>query len=292
MSKELLQLMKLVKVSQYKETPPKKILYEMLHEIETRLHYGAFRNWEILVELLANWIVEHEDLTLGSMVCKAFAGLELKHKDLYNHINDLDLFKHYVTALREQPWDYLGEVYMEQELEGPGQNMTPRAVVEFMAVAVHDTRKMDGEAEWFTYNSYLNYVAWYTLTHHAPPRHLKPMELPLKTQLDPCVGSGRFLIVTSQMFPKANLVLFGIEINLSLYRACLVNMALLSKHPYSIICADALRLDPNKSGPTSKLWDYGNQWLQPDISTFYWKPPSIWHDRFSLKTFTEIKQEK
>jgi len=179
--------MKLVKVSKYKEDPPKKILYEMLEEIENKLHYGRSRSWDILVELLANWIVKHEDLTLGSMACKPFDGLELRYKDLYNHINDLDLFKHYVTALREQPWDYIGEIYMDQELVGPGQNMTPRAIVELMVGMVFDARKIDGEAEWFTYNSYLNYITWYTLTHHTPPHHLKPMEPPIHTQLDTLV---------------------------------------------------------------------------------------------------------
>jgi hypothetical protein len=94
------------------------------------------------------------------------------------------------------------------------------------------------------------------------------------------------------MFPKAPLILFGVEINLSLYRACLVNMALLSKHPYSIICADSLRLDPKLSGPASKLWDMGNQWEPPDISTFYIKPAPIGPDCFSLKAYTEIKEDK
>jgi len=182
--------MKLVKTSQYKESPPKKILWEIFHEIETQLHYGTYRNWEILVELLANWIVQNEDLTLGSMACKPFDGLELRYKDLYNHINDLDLFKHYVTALKEQPWDYLGEIYMEQELVGLGQNMTPRAVVELMVAMVFDKRKIDSEAEWFTYNSYLNYITWYILTHHVPPRHLKPMDPPVHTQLDTLVVSA------------------------------------------------------------------------------------------------------
>jgi len=92
------------------------------------------------------------------------------------------------------------------------------------------------------------------------------------------------------MMPKANLVLFGIEINPALYRACLVNMALFSNHPFSIICADSLMLDGNKTGPSSKLWDYGNQWLMPDLSPFYWKappPPPINPKSFSLKAFTE-----
>ena len=92
------------------------------------------------------------------------------------------------------------------------------------------------------------------------------------------------------MMPKAPLILFGIEINLSLYRACLVNMAMFSKHPYSIICADSLRIEPEKSAPSSKLWDYGNQWVPPNITEFYWKPPPpppINPEHFSLKVFTE-----
>ena len=59
--------------------------------------------------------------------------------------------------------------------------------------------------------------------------------------------------------PKAPLVLFGVEINLALYKAYLVNMAMFSNHPYSIICADALQLDTEKSGPSSRLWDLGQQ---------------------------------
>jgi hypothetical protein len=84
------------------------------------------------------------------------------------------------------------------------------------------------------------------------------------------------------MFPKANLVLFGIEINPSLYHACLVNMALLSKHPYSIICADALMLVNDKIGPSCKIWDLGNRWELPDLSAFYAKPPPVTSNHFSL----------
>jgi len=91
--------------------------------------------------------------------------------------------------------------------------------------------------------------------------------------------------------PKANLVLFGVEINPALYRACLVNMAMFSNHPFTIICADTLRLDPKLSDTTSKLWDLGNQWIPPDVTAFYWKPPPINPESFSLKAFTEIKDK-
>jgi hypothetical protein len=92
--------------------------------------------------------------------------------------------------------------------------------------------------------------------------------------------------------PKAPLVLFGIEIDISLYRACLVNMALFSSHPYSIICADTLSLDCEKTGPGSQIWDLGNRWDPPDISAFCWKEPPITAKKFSLKAFTELPKEK
>ena len=112
-----------------------------------------------------------------------------------------------------------------------------------------------------------------------------------QTVIDPAgVGTGRFLIQTSVLHPKAPLILFGIEIDLSLYRACLVNMAMISNHPYSIICADALMLDIEKSGPAGKLWDFGNQWTPPDVSMFYYKPPPPF--KFTLKDYALQQKAK
>jgi hypothetical protein len=109
-----------------------------------------------------------------------------------------------------------------------------------------------------------------------------------KTVLDPAVGTGRFLIGASLMFPKAPLVLFGIEIDLSLYRACLVNMALFSRHPYTIICADTLMIDEKYANATSPIWDMGNLWSPPDMSVFYWKPSPITAEKFSLAEWMKI----
>lgn len=110
------------------------------------------------------------------------------------------------------------------------------------------------------------------------------------TDLDPATGTGRFLIVASQMYPKTPLYLFGIEIDQSLYRACLVNMAMFSNHPYFIICADSLRLDPIMSAPMGPAWMAANQWNPPDMTSYYYKapPPSpINAESFSLKHFLE-----
>jgi hypothetical protein len=238
MTDDLKQLLTKIQVKQYMKSPPKKQLMHILNIIELKKHYGYRRAWDMLVEFLAKYIVQHEDLTLASMSCKPFLGLDMKRdKELYDHLGHLDLLRHYVTAAKAQPWDHLGEVYTDLRLVGLGQNMTPKGVVDMMI----------------------------KMTYGEGPKKFS-------TQLDPCVGTGRFLFEASILFPKAPIVLFGVEINLYLYRACLVNMALFSNHPYSIICADTLRLDPDKSGPTSKLWDLGNRWDPTDVSAFYWKP--------------------
>ena len=104
-------------------------------------------------------------------------------------------------------------------------------------------------------------------------------------RLEPCTGTGRFLFESSILNPDLPLVLFGIEVNFTIYRAGLVNMALFSKHPYTIVCADALMLDAPVSSP---VWSLGNRWIQPDITEFYFKPPPIRKDAFSLKAFVDL----
>jgi len=290
MSKELLELMHRISVNKYSMSDPKDVLLKIIEEIKMKTgHYGS-RCWDIMVECLAKWLVLNQKIGLAcTPPLQGFKGLNLQKDDVYEYLEGSDYFQHYYMAAKVKPWDYIGEVYIEMGLVGPGQNMTPRAIVEFMTKMVYTEKRLDGEDEWFCYNSYLQYVTWYWLTYHVRPNHLKPMDPPVKTQLDPCVGTGRFLIIASQMMPKANLVLFGVEINPSLYRACLVNMAMFSNHPYSIICADSLMLD--ETGPSSKIWDLGNQWDPPDISVFYMKPPPIHAKGFSLKAFTEIKDK-
>jgi len=72
-------------------------------------------------------------------------------------------------------------------------------------------------------------------------------------------------------------------------QACLVNMAMFSRHPYTIICADALRIDEKYAYTTSPIWDMGNLWDPPDFTLFYWKEPPITAQKFSLAEWTKIK---
>jgi len=241
-------------------------LYAILQKIKRKVHYGRFRSWEILVELLAD--------ELGIT--------KTKYVELAKEVKPQ--VQGFIQACRKKPWDYLGEVYTDEGLVGPGQNMTPRAVVETMTKMVHPDPWVY-EAEVFCFASLLAYVIEHEAFYHMPPHHLKPVEVPVKTQLDPCVGTGRFLLEASRLYPKAPLRLYGIEISLPLYRACLVNMAIMSNHPYYIICADTLRLD------NSKLpYLVANRWNPPDMSKFYWKPPPIRRDAFSLEAFTKLKK--
>jgi hypothetical protein len=291
MSKNLLELMQRIRVRKYKESDARGVVKGMVEEIRLKTHHSNFRCWELMVENLAKWLILNKQTGLAcEPPLKGFQGLKLEKDELYEHLESLDLFQRYFTAAKASPWDYIGEVYeTDLELTQPGQNMTPRNVVEMMTSMVY--AGWNPEAELLCYDSYQQYVLWYHLTQHAPPTHLKPMQFPIKTQLDPAVGTGRFLIVASQMMSKAPLVLFGIEINLSLYRACLVNMAMFSNHPFSIICGDTLRIDQQYSGPSSRLWDLGNQWDPPDISAFYAKPSPIGPDRFSLSAFTNLRRD-
>lgn len=226
------------------------------------------KNWELVVQLLAQYLVANTDLSLASMgYIEPFKGLP-EPDELFT--KNQELLESYIEAVEKDPWDYIGEMYTELGLVDSGQNMTPKGVVDMMIQMLFAKENFD--AQLFTYDSYRRYLLWHYATHGAQPTHLKPMKFPLKTQLDPCTGTGRFLFETSLLYPEAPLVLFGVDIQPSLYRACLVNMAMMSNHPYSIICADSLRLDVEKSDPSSSLWDLGNRWDPPDISQYYWKP--------------------
>ena len=128
---------------------------------------------------------------------------------------------------------------------------------------------------------------WHTVIGMTPLL-VKYEQKPI-TDLDPCTGSGRFLIAASLMYPKLPLLLYGVEIDRSLYRACLVNLAMFSNHPYFIICADTLMLDMKYSADVSSpMWGLGNQWDPPDMTPYYFKiePPF----KFSLADLAKNKK--
>jgi hypothetical protein len=188
--------------------------------------------------------------------------LSREAREVLARVEETDLLEQYVVAARAKPWDHVGDIFVEQELAGRknalGQNLTPKQIVDFMLKMTLDFDKPTKE-----------------------PR----------TLLEPCVGTGRFLIEASLMNPEKPLILFGIEIDITLYRACLVNMALFSSnHPYSIIRADTLMLDLEASMPGSPVWNQGNRWDPADMSPYYIKIPLPF--KFSLAEMAKVMKEQ
>lgn len=86
------------------------------------------------------------------------------------------------------------------------------------------------------------------------------------------------------------MVLFGIELDYTLYQATLVNMALYSNHPYSIIRGNTLLIDEKHAGTDSPIWNLGNLWEAADISKYYYKMREPF--KFSLQALTKAKKEE
>jgi hypothetical protein len=149
--------------------------------------------------------------------------------------------KPFIEACMQRKGDYFGEVFTRRECatDRLGQMITPEPVVRFInEMAIGQTEGK--EEEW-------------------------------QTVLDPAAGTGRFLVDVAARYPDRHLFLHGVEIDVDLYRACLVNMRLYSWHrPYRILCANSLVVDLRLRSPN---WHYANLWSPPD-----WRMSMIMED--------------
>jgi hypothetical protein len=312
MSERLEALLRKVRLSKAKEGDPKQALYALIEEIKHSTGYSGRDSWNIAVELIADYLgiirdpwrysipeMQNSPLFKGK---EAFSKQTFKISDAALKVKDrcAELVELYVVSARANPWDHLGEVFMDERLYGrrQGQVLTPRSIVQLMISMVMADYYVKKERAWVDAET-IRWIAEYTRNYGPPLWAAKALERAENniadlnrpyTVLDPAVGTGRFLIEASLMNPKDPLVLFGIEIDLWLYRACLVNMALFSRHPYSIICADTLRIDEKHTNTTSPIWDYGNLWSPPDMSVFYWKEPPITAEKFSLAEWLKLRK--
>ena len=300
--------MRTIKYKKYAQGDPKRALLELVDEVEHKVHHFRRECWNITLELIAEHLGLFASPWKYSLPNKVWKGPVSKPS--YHGLNELktkipvDLIDAYIIAAKAKPWDYPGEIFTEEELAGRkdrlAQVLTPRCIVEFMVkMTLGEIKKSYSFAKpdfatlvWQTaealeFNGQLaktniNLQAERTRRHTV--QELKPLLVKYEpehiTDLDPAVGTGRFLLVATLTYPERPLVLFGIEIDQSLYRACLVNMAMFSTHPYSIIRADTLMIDAKYCGGGSEIWDFGNQWDPPDLSAYYWKPSqnldSLW----------------
>jgi hypothetical protein len=297
---------------------PKRALLELMDEVEMKIHHFRKECWNITIELLADYLGLMSDPWKYSLPGAKWAGPISKPS--YHGLQQLkeqvptDLIEQYVREAKAKPWDYPGEIFIEEELAGRsnrlGQMLTPKQIVDFMIKTLNIGQikqnafgRPDERTEaWLSvealaYEHALSKLSRGLLAEHQHHRRIVDVEpvwekytIKPQTVLEPAVGTGRFLIEATVLEPKAPMILFGIEIDLSLYRACLVNMAMFSNHPYSIVCADTLMVAPPFCGPGSKLWDLGNQWDPPDISMFYWKPTPPF--KFSLAELAKARKEQ
>ncbi len=308
MSSNLEFLLKTIRLRQAREGgDAKKLFRGIMDEIYHNSGHSIRRCWEMAIELVADHLGIIDEPWRYSLPelpkSPHFKGEIHPAKrevpaDLAERVRQTGLIEEFVEAAKARPFDYIGEIFVEERLANNrlGQALTPRNVVQLMiqmAMADYFVRK---ERVWVDAETLL-WAAEYTVKHGPPIWAGKALERAVRnvedfsrphTMLDPAVGTGRFLIEASLMYPNEPLVLFGIDIDVWMYRACLVNMALFSRHPYSIICADSLRIDAKYTSPSSPMWDYGNQWNPPDMTQFYMKEPAITSEKFSLAEWVKI----
>ena len=76
--------------------------------------------------------------------------------------------------------------------------------------------------------------------------------------LEPCVGTGRFLITAQEYAPNARL--FGVDNNITMFRTAFTNAAIHSISMY-LLHADSLFHDISISTPDGLYnWQHANRW--------------------------------
>lgn len=151
----------------------------------------------------------------------------------------IPMIKPLLDAWYDEPQDYLGQLFSQKDcaIDGMGQLLTPPWIVSYINDSVLEGLEIDEEGE----------------------------EERLKIVLDPCTGTGRFLLDLVWRHRDKRLALFGVELDLDLYRACLVNMKLYGwGMPYFILRADALIVDLQPGSPN---WRFANRWNPPSWQT-------------------------
>jgi len=153
----------------------------------------------------------------------------------------LPLVKAYMEACGERPYDYLGDLFTAKECanESLGQLITPEPIVRF----INDSTigQTEGDGEW-------------------------------KLVVDPCVGTGRFLLHAAVRYRDRKLALYGVELDIDLYRASLVNMRFFAwGRPYYILPANSVLAATQVAYPSARFTRTLWAWLH---CTGYKQEPS------------------
>jgi type I restriction-modification system DNA methylase subunit len=199
---------------------PAREIYENMYEILCRRFHDYNKAWDYLIEFLA---VDNCPALLSQLKHK-FEWL-FEDKDLADML--MSIYK--PEVLKADMHDHLGDMYVKNQgklgQSFKGQFLTPDEVVDFMCKAVI------GEAN----------------------KANRPLNI-----LDPCVGTGRFLLYAHRYAPDANL--FGVDIDLRALRVAFTNCAIHNIRAY-LLHADSLRHEIDISKPDGIAnWQYANKW--------------------------------
>lgn len=156
---DLDKLLRKVKVSRYKagcSQGIKRTLLELMEAVEQKVHHFRKECWNITIELLADHLGLMENPWKYSLPHVKWAGPISKpsypgFKELKGYISKTGLIEEYVTAAKAKPWDYLGDIFTDEELAGRknrlGQLLTPKQIIDFIvkAVGICEINRPDNE---------------------------------------------------------------------------------------------------------------------------------------------------
>jgi len=150
----------------------------------------------------------------------------LKDEDLASKL--VGVYMEHLEAIHSDTYDYLGDMYIEMQgyfsQNRKGQYLTPPVIYDFMVRMTLGVVEKD-----------------------------KPLNI-----LDPCVGTGRFLVSAGKYAPNA--VLYGIDIDNRAVRTALAN-ACIHKLRMRLLCADSLRHATDFDTEAGRHnWGFCNSW--------------------------------
>jgi len=125
MSDDLNLLLRQIKLRRYRKGSPERILADLFEDLVRSGH--GHRGWDLIVELIADRYRQIELERHGITLLP-----KTKHRDLAEKYREE--IEHYIVAAKQKPWDYLGEVFIKNNLGNPslGQNLTPKNVVDLI----------------------------------------------------------------------------------------------------------------------------------------------------------------
>ncbi|MEM3551880.1 MAG: hypothetical protein QXV01_12415, partial [Candidatus Bathyarchaeia archaeon] len=172
------ELLYRVRLKRAREGDAKQLFKGIMDEVYHVTGHSTRRCWEIALGLVADhlgiidepWRYSLPDLPKSPL----FKG-EIKPakcevpKDLTERVRQTGLIEEFVEAARAKPWDYIGEVFVEERLANNrlGQILTPRSVVQLMLQMVMTDYFIKKERAWVDAETLL-WAADYTLKHGPP----------------------------------------------------------------------------------------------------------------------------